>query len=133
MATQIRAPEKEELLGGERWLPAADVIEKKDKFLITLELPGVNMNDIDVSVADGMLIIRGQKQPEEEIEQGDYFLSERHFGRFFRAVELPPGTDSNGIQATFDNGVLALEAIKSPEVTAEPTKIPIKTTIEARR
>lgn len=137
---QVSAPEQEskettfwEPAGGEEWLPKTDVIEKKDEFIVTTELPGVELDNVDVSAADNMLTIRGEKKSEHEVKKEDYYLSEREFGTFYRSVELPPGTDASRIKAAFSDGVLTVIVTKTVESAQARVKVPIKTTIEANR
>ncbi len=135
MTLQVKTPEKEQVSweaaeAAYNILPATDVIEKKDRFIVTAELPGISADDINVSVADNMLTIQGDKKSEREVKEEDYRLFERSFGSFFRSIELPPGTDPGSIEATFENGVLTVTVPKTVEAAAR-TKIPVKQTVEA--
>lgn len=88
--------------------PTADVIESEAEFRITAEMPGIDEKDIDVTVSDGMLTIRGEKSEAKEEEKKDYHVSERRFGSFRRSFALPKTADIDKVQATMKNGVLSV-------------------------
>lgn len=96
------------------WLPSLDVKETDGKIVVTAELPGLTANDIDVSISDDLLTIKGEKKMEEEKkkEEGVY-VSERYFGSFQRSIRLPAGVDSEKVKADFKNGVVRIEMPKT--------------------
>lgn len=96
------------------WLsPAADASSGKDAYHITMELPGVNEADIDITVENGVLSVRGEKKSEHE-EKGDtWFFSERQYGAFSRSFRLPPDADQDAISADIKDGVLTLAVPKA--------------------
>jgi HSP20 family protein len=108
------------------WVPAVDVAETEERFVITAELPGVKPDDVDISVEDSILTVQGERRFYEETKQEDYHRIERRFGSFARSVTLPSTADPEGIQAFFDAGVLRIEVPKKEE--AKPRKIQIKAT-----
>jgi HSP20 family protein len=105
-------------------LPSMDVAETDKQVELTIELPGLEEKDVDISVSDNMLTIRGEKKAETERKDKDLRVVERVYGTFYRAFELPPGTDPSAIQATMSNGVLRI-TIPKPE-RAETKKIEVK-------
>ena len=105
------------------WMPTVDISEMENGFEIRAELPGVSENDVNVSVTDNRLTIKGEKRQEEETEEKNYHRVERRYGSFQRSFTLPRHVDSDGIKAQFTDGVLTLE-IPKVEV-AKPTEIPI--------
>ena len=107
-------------------MPAVDVIESEKAFEITAELPGMDEKNIEVKVANGSLIIRGEKQEEKEEKKKDYYLHERHFGSFERSFELPDSVDPNKIDATFKKGVLTVTLPKKAEAQKPAKKIEVK-------
>jgi len=107
-------------------VPAVDVIEKDHAYEITAELPGMDESNIDVTVADETLIIKGEKKQEKEEKQKDYYVSERHYGSFQRSFRLPSGVDKDKIEAVFKNGVLTLTLPKSAEAQQPEKKIAVK-------
>lgn len=107
-------------------LPATDIVENDKHIRITLEMPGMAEKDIEVSVDEGRLMVRGEKTEERKEEKDDYRLSERHYGSFQRAFQLPPGVDSEKIDARYANGVLTLTLPKTEAAQKKQRKISIK-------
>jgi HSP20 family protein len=107
-------------------LPSIDVTETDKEIEITAELPGLERNDVDISVDDDVLTIRGEKKVEakEEDKSKNYHVTERSYGVFFRAIQLPAGVDPASIQATMSNGVLKITIPKPAK--SEPKKIKVK-------
>jgi HSP20 family protein len=103
------------------WVPAIDMYEKDNKYIVKTELPGMKEEDIDVSVSAGRLTIKGEKKSESEIKEEDYYRSERSYGRFFRSIDLPSDADSDKIEASFENGILEVAIAKTE--TARPKKV----------
>lgn len=105
------------------WMPAVDVFEKDDKFVVKAELPGIKEEDIDVSVVGNTLAIKGEKQAETEVRDKDYFSRERTYGSFYRSISLPSTLDADKIEAEFKDGVLEVTVPKSEKV--KPKKIAV--------
>lgn len=100
-----------------RWVPPMDVEEQDDTIRLTFEVPGVNPNEVNVSVENGVLTVSGEKKYERETgdeKKGNRFV-ERRYGRFERTIALPPSVDADKISAHYDDGVLTLELPKAPE------------------
>jgi HSP20 family protein len=105
--------------------PVVDVVEKEKEYQISAELPGLDEKDVDVSVADDMLTIKGEKddmltikgekREEKEEKAKNYYISERHYGAFQRSFQLPSGVDAEKIEANFQKGVLTVTLPKTPE------------------
>lgn len=106
--------------------PAVDVVEKENAYEIAAELPGMDESNINVKFSDGVLTIKGEKKEEKEEKKKDYYMSERRFGSFQRAFEVPDGIDAQKIEATFKNGVLTVILPKSPEAQKKEKSIPVK-------
>jgi len=106
--------------------PAVDLVETDKGYEITAELPGLDEKNIDVKFADGVLTIKGEKQEEKEEKKKDYYLHERSFGSFHRALQVPAGVDSDKIEATFKKGVLTVTLPKSAEAQKAEKKIAVK-------
>jgi HSP20 family protein len=106
------------------WTPALDVFETQEKFVITMELPGVSPDDVDISVEDSTLMVRGERKFYSEQQEESFLRIERRFGEFTRSLTLPSTADAESIQASFDQGVLRVEVPKREE--AKPRKISIK-------
>jgi HSP20 family protein len=107
------------------WVPALDVYETRDRYVVAVELPGVEPADVEVSVEDSTLTIKGQR---------DFFYKdatdesvrriERRYGQFTRSLTLPQTADAEKVEATFDKGVLTISVAKREE--AKPRKITVK-------
>jgi len=102
-------------------MPVA-VWDDEDHFFIEAELPGVMDSDVDVTVHNGMLFIRGERRPEEGRR---YLYNGRSFGRFERVITLPEAVKTDDVQATLKDGILSITLPKSPE--AKPKKITLQT------
>jgi HSP20 family protein len=108
-------------------LPAVEVAEDDKGYHITAELPGLDEKDIEVAVVDDLLTIKGEKKQEQESKADNYHYSERHYGRFERAMRLPDDVDRTKIDASFKNGVLTLALPKNPQATPKTQRIAVKT------
>ncbi len=108
-------------------LPDVDVAETDKEVQVTADLPGVDEKDLEVTLAEGVLTISGEKKSEREEKKKDYHRIERVFGRFERSIALPEGLAEDKVAATFKNGVLTVTIPKKPEAKKSSRKIPIKT------
>ncbi|MCB1936819.1 MAG: Hsp20/alpha crystallin family protein [Nitrosomonas sp.] len=105
------------------WAPAVDIKEENDKFVIHADIPGVKPEDIDISMENGVLTIRGEKKTEAETEKEGYKRVERTYGSFYRRFSLPDTADSDAISAVSKHGVLELTIPKKDVV--KPKKISV--------
>lgn len=103
--------------------PTMDVKETEKEIEISAELPGLERNNVDISVDDGELVIRGEKKAESEKEDKNYFLAERSYGAFYRSVPLPRGVDPSAIQATMSKGVLKVTIPKPAKSDAKKIEV----------
>ncbi len=106
--------------------PDADASHDADGYRVSLEVPGVDEADIDVTIEDDILTIKGEKRTEKEEKKRDYYFSERTYGTFQRAFQIPKDVDREHIRAKVDKGVLTLTLPKSPEREAEKQKIAVE-------
>lgn len=106
---------------------AVDVIEKDNAFELTAEIPGLDAKNIELSLSDGVLTIKGEKNEEKEEKTKDRYVSERRYGSFRRSLQLPATVDAGKIEATYKNGVLTVKLPKSEEAKKKQTVIPITT------
>jgi HSP20 family protein len=88
------------------WSPAVDVLEKGDNLIIKVELPGMKLEDIAVSITEDTLTIKGERKPESGIKEEDYFRSEVSYGGFYRSIDLPFSIDTKSIEAVYEDGIL---------------------------
>jgi HSP20 family protein len=107
-------------------MPELDVKESNDAITIEAELPGVEERDVSVTFANGTLTIKGEKKQSKEEAKENYYLAERSYGLFERALRLPESVDDAKIEANFDKGVLKVRAAKKPEAIKAERKIEIR-------
>lgn len=100
------------------WVPAVDIFEEKDRFVLRADVPGVAAEDIDVSMDAGVLNLSGERRAEERGEDLGIQRIERASGRFFRRFTLPETADAEGITARCSNGILEVVIPKLPEIKA---------------
>jgi HSP20 family protein len=112
-------------MGGDKWWPAIDVVESDKDVTIQAEVPGIDPKEIDVTVTGDQLIISGEKKESSEKKDKGFYHSEARYGAFRRVIPLPPGVDSERVDANYANGVLTLKIQKTPAAAAK--KIEIKT------
>ncbi len=108
------------------WLPSLDITETKGDLVVKAELPGMDPKDIDISLSEGVLTIRGEKKQEKEEKEEGYHLIERNYGSFIRSIRLPKDVQSNKIEASFKNGVLKVVLPKSEEAKKKEIKIEVE-------
>ena len=105
--------------------PAMNVWASEDQLAVTAEIPGVDINDIDINVVGETLTLSGERKPDSLSEEAQYHRQERGYGKFNRAIQLPFPVDVNKVEATFKNGVLH---VSMPRAEADrPKKITVKT------
>ena len=107
------------------WIPATDIVETPDAVTLTAELPGLDRKDVDISVDDGLLTIRGEKSDERIVENSKRHVVERSYGSFQRAFTLPRTVDAAKISAEFGKGVLTIVMPKTSEAKARGRKVEI--------
>jgi HSP20 family protein len=105
-----------------QWAPAVDIKEETDRFVLHADIPGVKPEEIDVSMEDGVLTIKGEKESESKTEKDGYKRVERSFGSFYRRFSLPDTADSESISAKSKHGVLEIvipkrEAVKPKKIS----------------
>lgn len=106
--------------------PRSDVVETEDGIEVTVELPGMEQKDVEVSLAGDALTIRGEKKVERKGEKKGYYVAERSYGSVLRTIPLPPGIDADKADATFRNGVLTVKIPHTPESRANVRRIEVK-------
>ena len=109
----------------DKWTPSVDISETTDSFEVRAELPGVEKDDLHVSVKDNLLTLSGEKRQEKVDDTQNYRRVERSYGSFQRRFTLPREVETSDIKAEYTDGVLTL-SIPKPE-TAKPTEIQIAT------
>jgi HSP20 family protein len=109
--------------GLRRWLPAMDLLETENDFVLRADLPGLSEEDVNIELEDSVLTISGERKAEHEERKEGYYRVERASGNFSRSLTLPEGIDPDAVQATFDRGVLEVRIPKPEE--RKPRKVSI--------
>jgi HSP20 family protein len=118
-------------LGAENtWLPALDVWETEGEIVVSVDLPGVEQDDVAIEVDDGVLTITGQRERKSEVQEDRYYRFERRVGSFSRSITLPQGVSDADINADFNDGVLEIHIPKPEERKPKRIAIGSKGTIE---
>jgi HSP20 family protein len=97
---------------GRRWIPAMDLVETEDHFVVRADLPGLSEDDISIELEDNVLTIAGERKLEQKSEKEGYYRIERASGKFARSLTLPDGVDHDAVTAAFENGVLEVRVPK---------------------
>ncbi|MBR2273668.1 MAG: Hsp20/alpha crystallin family protein [Alphaproteobacteria bacterium] len=119
------SPFDESVFNNNKVMPKLDIAELKDKYEIKAELPGIDENDINLSIEDGILKISGEKKSETENKEKGYYLKECSYGSFSRSVRLPDNILEDKIAAKFNKGVLTIDMPKKAETVSKSRKIEI--------
>ncbi len=122
------------LLGPERWLPAreiismpaVDVYDEKNEIVVKADLPGITSDELDVTVSESRLTIKGEKKKEQEVKEEDYHRLERSYGAFARTIELPVPVKVDEVKATFKHGVLEVRLPKTEKARQAPVKVQVQ-------
>ena len=107
------------------WRPAVDVIDKKDHILVKASVPGVKKEDIDISLTNDSLTIKGKMEKSEEEKSDSYYRSERIYGTFGRVLRLPSDVNTENVKATLKDGILELTLHKREEKKPSEIKIEV--------
>jgi HSP20 family protein len=107
------------------FVPAMDIVEEKDNFLVKVDLPGLSKEDVSVSIQDGFLTIKGERKYDAEKKETNYYHRERVHGTFSRSLQLPTRIDAGKVLATFRDGVLHVTLPKSEEAKPKEIKVDV--------
>ena len=105
------------------WPPAVDIYERKDAYLVAVELPGVGIDDIEITFEDGLLTIQGQRNAAPDSSEERVHRAERRYGAFRRSITLPTHVNSDAIEASTQDGVLQIMVPKAAEVHAKRIQV----------
>ncbi len=108
------------------WFPSLDVAETKNDIVVKAEVPGMDPKDIDISLSNGILTIKGEKKQEREEKEENYHLVERSYGSFTRSIQLPGEVQNDKINASYKNGVLKVTLPKSEDAKKKEIKIKVQ-------
>ena len=107
------------------FVPAVDIYEDEKKVMLKLEVPGIDEKDLDVSVENNTLTVKGERKFESEEKEENFHRIERRYGTFYRAFTLPSTVDTEHVDAKYNAGVLKLELLKKPEAQPKQIKISV--------
>jgi HSP20 family protein len=110
--------------GEETWIPRVDVLEKKGNLQLRVEIPGLEKDDIDISLENNVLTLKGEKKHEKDEDNNNYRRRESFYGKFSRSFTLPEASDIDKIKADYKNGILIISIPQKPE--AQPREIPVR-------
>ena len=108
------------------WVPSIEMMEKKDSYVVTAELPGIKKEDIKISVKEDILTIQGERKVEEEVKEANYYCCERRYGAFYRSIELPSSVKEQEIKAEFKTGLLQITLPKMEKPPEKAITIEVK-------
>ena len=106
------------------WAPPVDIFERGDDLVVRAEVPGVDRKELDITVEENTLVLRGGRKREKEFKHQDAYRLERSFGTFVRSFRLPGTVDASRISAHYENGILEITLPKAEH--AKPRKVQIK-------
>ena len=112
--------------GDETWVPAVDIEEQGEEYLVAVDLPGLRREDIKVTVKDNVLFISGERRQERIEEPADHHLTERAYGCFQRAFSLPRTVEAAKIRANYSDGVLKVSVPKAEEARQRDIEVAVK-------
>ena len=110
-------------MSGQAWAPAVDITERKDAYLVAVELPGVGIDDLEITFQDGLLTVQGQRHVMPESSEERVHRAESRYGAFRRSVTLPTHVRADGIEASTQNGMLQILVPKAEEVHAKRIEV----------
>jgi HSP20 family protein len=113
-----------------RWIPAMDLVETDDYLVLKADLPGLDSDDVEIEIKDGVLTISGERRTEHEASANGYHRVERAYGRFSRSLSLPQDVEADQVQADFEKGVLEVRIPKPAE--RKPHRVQIGESMEGQ-
>lgn len=119
------APPESNQLAVPEWTPSADISETDAGYLIKAEIPGVNKEDVSVTIQEGTLTISGERRQEKEEKGWKYHRIERSYGRFVRSFRMPEDADESAVKAEFKDGMLNVTLPRSGSITNKPREIDV--------
>jgi HSP20 family protein len=108
--------------------PQVDVVDEGKTLRVTAELPGMDAKDVTLSISDGALTIKGEKHTDKTTQEEGCYRTERAYGMFQRVIPLPSDVKDEGVEATFDKGVLTVRVPKPPTSEKKVKEIPVSST-----
>ena len=113
-------------LGDRMWSPDVDLCETDNEIVVEAEIPGMEQKDINVTIKDNVLTLKGEKKQEKEVKEANYHRVERNYGSFARTFTLPTAVVVDKAQAKYDNGVIRITLPKAEEVKPKEISVQVK-------
>ncbi len=107
------------------WMPTVDIIEKEDRYHLKIDLPGVSRDDVKITLKENVLTISGEKKNDRVEKNSNYYRSERAYGRFERSFTLPSSVQGDKIEASYKDGVLAVDIPKAEEAKVKEIQVKV--------
>lgn len=107
------------------WAPELETFLRDDQFVVRLDLPGINKDEVNVEITDDALVIHGERQQTHQEERDGFYRSERSYGRFYREVQLPDGAQPDSAKANYRDGVLEITVTAPPRQLNRPRRVEI--------
>jgi HSP20 family protein len=107
------------------WAPAIEVAQRDGKYIVRAEVPGLNPNEVKLEITDDAIVIQGERKVEHEETRGGVHVTERRYGKFYRAIPLPEGANVDEAKARYENGVLEV-IVPTEEPKSKRREIPIQ-------
>jgi len=108
------------------WMPAVDLVEKNDGYVATVELPGVNKDDVKITLQENILTIKGEKKDEKETKDSNFHRVERSYGSFQRSFTLPTSVKQDKVDAQYKDGILTISLPKAEEAKSKQVEVKVK-------
>jgi HSP20 family protein len=121
----LEGPSPDPWISATRFIPLVDVYEDEHNVVLSAELPGVEQQDLSITVENGVLAISGERKMENEENKDNFHRIERSYGRFTRSFTLPPTVDPDDVKAEFANGVLKITLAKRQEAKPKQVKVEV--------
>jgi HSP20 family protein len=121
-----RNPLSDVFSSGGQWMPSIDLCENKDSIIVKADLPGMRREEIELSIQEDHLILKGEKKKDSEVKEENYYKAERFFGSFVRTIPLPSAVDSGKADAKYQDGVLTVTLPKKEEAKPKQIAIDVK-------
>lgn len=122
----VRSANKPGEISQSTWTPPVDILERDDDITLKAELPGVQLEEVDLQIKDDILTLKGERRFEKETKKENYHRVERSYGIFSRSFTLPSSVDQAGIRAKLKDGILEVKLPKARSVESKPIPIEIK-------
>lgn len=122
--SMARHPGEANVMSG-NWAPAVDIHDCKEEILVKADIPGMNKDEMEITVENDVLMIKGEKKREVEVKEDSCVRSERFYGSFYRSIILPSGVDQTRVAANYKDGVLSIRLPKREEAKPKQIKVDI--------